>query len=153
MSKLPVEVDFFRMERERNEPPISVRKRRFRDIQGIVSRLNPQIVKTVIQSASFGPNEPIQTISSPLRPSYGLYNSAETEKMTIVYNGKVFDFDLSALKVHNILKIAAEEKLSKSAESTETEVLQILCEQDLSENLPMARRKTLLGFLDKRKGR
>lgn len=43
-------------------------------------------------------------------------------------------FIIVNLQVHNILKIAAEEKLSKSAESTETEVLQILCEQDLSES-------------------
>ncbi|CAI9768784.1 unnamed protein product [Fraxinus pennsylvanica] len=127
MSKLPVELDFSRMERERErkEPPISVRKRGFRDIQGIVSKLNPEIVKNVIQSASLGPNKPIQTFFTPLRPSCGFKNNAETGKMTIVYNGKVFDFDLSALKVHNILKIAAEEKLSKSAEST--------CEQDLLE--------------------
>ncbi|CAI9762876.1 unnamed protein product [Fraxinus pennsylvanica] len=39
-------------------------------------------------------------------PSYGFKRNAEIEKITIVYNGKVFDFDISAHKVHNILKIA-----------------------------------------------
>ncbi|KAL2560010.1 Xyloglucan endotransglucosylase/hydrolase 5 [Forsythia ovata] len=115
-------------------------------IQGIVSKLNPEIVKTVIQSASLGPNKSLRmenhiscspfTLDTPtFWPSYGEKNNAETEEMTIVFNGKVFDFDLPTHKVQNILKLAYEEQVSKSDQSSESRLLEILLEQDLLETL------------------
>ncbi|KAL2560006.1 Protein TIFY 9 [Forsythia ovata] len=181
MSISPIELDFFSIERERerererrdsfaaSKPPILERKRSFHGIQSIVSKLNPEIVKTVIQSASLDLNKSLRvenhnsispfTLDTPtFRPSYGEKNNAETEEMTIVFNGKVFHFDLfSTHKVQNILKLAYEEQVTKSAQSLESKVSEILLEQDLLATLdrgfPLARRKSLLRFLDKRKER
>lgn len=151
-----------------------------------------------------------QTFSLFARPSYGLNNSAETEKMTIVYNGKVFDFDLSALKVclsvsyvFNPISFAFFTSIHHSeftgAQYSENccwgktlKICWIYGDRSFTDfvwtrsfrklvlsthfsfenyyyhifykilvsffwnvdlDLPMARRKTLLGFLDKRKGR
>ncbi|CAI9775266.1 unnamed protein product [Fraxinus pennsylvanica] len=161
MSRSPVELDFFRMEWERNRDssaaPISERKRSFR---GIVSKLNPEIVKSAIQPSTFGANKSLRlethTSYSPLilhepnsrsRPSYGRNDIAATEQTTI------FDFDLFTQK-----KLADEEKVPKSAEYLNAKLSVILYEQDLLGTLekgflPYARRISVKKFLEKRKER
>ncbi|GMP57482.1 hypothetical protein CsSME_00021556 [Camellia sinensis var. sinensis] len=52
MSRSAVELDFFRMEKESSSKKFIDRRRSFRDIQSVISKLNPQLLKTVIASGS-----------------------------------------------------------------------------------------------------
>ncbi|XAR48230.1 hypothetical protein NMG60_11030980 [Bertholletia excelsa] len=56
MSRSAVELDFFRMEKEAEAKPqpskLFDRRRSFRDIQGVISKLDPGLLKTVIKSGT-----------------------------------------------------------------------------------------------------
>ncbi|PSS13715.1 Protein TIFY like [Actinidia chinensis var. chinensis] len=151
MSRSAVELDFFGMEKESAPQPqpkkLLDRRRSFRDIQSAISKMNPEILKSVVASgsvengnllASTPQNEdPFLSHASSLLSAPALGNNVSGgTPLTICYKGTIFVFDVSRHKAENILKLA-EEKVSKTVES----------------DLPIARRKSLQSFLQKRKER
>ncbi|XP_030542032.1 protein TIFY 9-like isoform X2 [Rhodamnia argentea] len=108
-----------------------------------------------------GPNgfaAPRPAHSSLLRPIS--YKNAGIAPMTIFYNGKMIVFDVPRIMAENILKLAMEE-CSKSPESEKPATARPLPPpshqhqwlESLHIYLPMARRKSLQRFLEKRKER
>ncbi|XAR64341.1 hypothetical protein NMG60_11024645 [Bertholletia excelsa] len=181
MARSAVELDFFRMEKQpspKPQPPkLFDRRRSFRDIQGVISKLNPEVLKAVIASGSVDKSSnssencnlsassaPFSVPSTPKHdafpvqtPALGSESTTETAKMTIFYNGVVTIFEVPRHKAENILKIAgggvpkivesADPKLAASSEDQH----QLL--KTLNGDLPIARRKSLKRFLEKRKER
>lgn len=166
-----VELDFFRMERETAfaEPPMKLldRKRSFRDIQGEISKINPEIVRAVIASGSADattmencdifPQRPgkkqNQILSSPLPLCNPMYscdhpNKVKTAPMTIFYNGIVAVYNVPHQQAENILKVA-EKAADSSAEINPDD--NMIAENEGS--MPLTRKKSLRRFLEKRKER
>ncbi|ESR52084.1 hypothetical protein CICLE_v10032858mg [Citrus x clementina] len=173
MSRATVELDFFGLENKENssnKPQFKKfpRQRSFRDIQGAISKINPEIIKSVIASGSAKSSislpstpkeEPITFPDVPLYrhiPKSGSENVSETAPLTIFYNGTVAVFDVHREKAEHILKLAVEGN-SKSFESNDANVAsdqqQQLLETLNTGDLPIARRKSLQRFLEKRKER
>ncbi|CAA2987240.1 Hypothetical predicted protein [Olea europaea subsp. europaea] len=139
MSRSAMELDFFGMEKKLSPPPKPSsfeRRRSFRDIQGVVSKINPEVLKTVIANGSFGLNKSGSVPCTPKEdtafPSLPLHDSTvrqncdpkkgtETAPMTIFYNGMVAVFDVSPDKAQDIL-LLAEEEVKKPAESSDSKV-------------------------------
>ncbi|KAI3452551.1 hypothetical protein Pfo_009215 [Paulownia fortunei] len=176
MGRSGLELDFFSMEKEPKglssaaKPPIFERRRGFRAIQGVVSKINPSLLKTVIANGSLAANKssisvpstpketqtnfaPLSLCDPALRLTCGYEIHAETAPMTIFYKGAVAVFNVSPHKAQEILKLT-EEGLPKSAESSKSNSYH---RQNLLEtfkgDLPIARRKSLHRFLEKRKER
>ncbi|PIM99909.1 hypothetical protein CDL12_27590 [Handroanthus impetiginosus] len=172
MARSAIEHDFFSKKKESNGLPPAVkshkieRRRSFRDIQGVISKMNPEVVKSVIENGSLGGNKRKPAVSSPketqtnispfpvcdptLRLGCG-HNGKNDEKnapMTIFYNGIVAVFDVSPNQAQGILKVA-EERLPESAELSESNPYNQ--ENLLDGDFPMKRTKSLQVFLKKRK--
>ncbi|XP_047966985.1 protein TIFY 9 [Salvia hispanica] len=153
MAKSPsLELDFFGMEK-RSTAPVFQRRRSFRDIQGVISKMNPEVVKSVIGNGGLGSKKSASSaaIAPPQSP---ISDPKLRAPMTIFYNGVVSVFDVSPRKAQNILKTADEFVPCKSAENlesnskTERNLL-----ESLNGDLPISRKNSLQRFLEKRKER
>ncbi|KAK0575326.1 hypothetical protein LWI29_037257 [Acer saccharum] len=178
MSRANVELDFFGMERKENSSSnqsqfkkLINRQRSFRDIQGAISKINPEILKSLIASGSAStdngnfvdykkssafslPSTPKEeAVPLPALPLFrqiprpATENLSETAPLTIFYNGTVTVFDVPREKAETILKLALE------GNSNSVETNQQLLETLNNGDLPIARRKSLQRFLEKRKER
>ncbi|XP_075495832.1 protein TIFY 9-like [Primulina tabacum] len=167
MAKSGLELDLLNMDKSSHSPTFN-RKRSFRDIQGLISKINPEILKSVIangcvldskKSSLCIPPETQQKVPSvpvcdpTLRLSNWCGENAETAPMTIFYNGTVAVFDVSSHKAQDILKLAEEGGLPKSAECSKSKQTAQYLLHALNGDLPIARRKSLHSFLEKRKER
>ncbi|KAG2274049.1 hypothetical protein Bca4012_012200 [Brassica carinata] len=184
MSKVTTELDFFGLEKKQtNNAPnpkfkkFLDRRRSFREIQGAISKMDPEIIKSLLASGA-NPSEtsarslsvpstpkeghphiPISPVHAPLtRP--GMVPVSGTVPMTIFYNGTVSVFQVSPNKAEDIMKVAMETspKKDKSMEKDlpvipQTTLRTKLFGQNLDGDLPIARRKSLQRFLEKRKER
>ncbi|KAB2095228.1 hypothetical protein E1A91_A01G023300v1 [Gossypium mustelinum] len=183
MSRATVELDFFGMEKANScksqFQKFLDRRRSFRGIQGAISKMNPELIKSVIASGSTNrnpvdwrksfsvPSSPKEDRSTSL-PSLPLLNPAlrsipseespETAPLTIFYNGTVSVINVPRDKAESIFKLAVEGS-SKNIESVDSSKAANPSsdQQNLLEarngDLPIARRKSLQRFLEKRKER
>ncbi|KAK4773535.1 hypothetical protein SAY87_028554 [Trapa incisa] len=179
MSTAAVELDFFGMEKEKcsssrwfaSSSAISRSlhsQGSFRGLQSAISRINPELIKSVIASNSFSPSATpnIQRNSLPclpvhvpnLRPTnLAEDGSKHTAPLTIFYNGTVTIFNVSPDEAKNILKLAPEasskisEQESKDTATSSMDRQKLL--STLGGDLPLFRRKSLEMFLEKRKER
>ncbi|CAA7039905.1 unnamed protein product [Microthlaspi erraticum] len=176
MSKATIELDFLGLEKKQtnNAPKPKFKKfldrrRSFREIQGAISKIDPEIIKSLLASGANSsarslsvpttpredqPQIPISPVHAPLtRPSTELV--CGTVPMTIFYNGSVSVFQVSPNKAASILKVATETSPKEKDLSVipPTTLRPKLFGQNLEGDLPIARRKSLQRFLEKRKER
>lgn len=186
----PVEHDFFLIEKENSlspaPPPLRPTKSSssspFKNIQRMVSKLNPEVVKSVIASAAVGVDvdcrhssssssqpgaskptsppvlpTPLPTNNISLTASRN-FSAAEigdmqmvSAPMTIFYNGNVTVFDVTPHQAKNILQVAQQGfskiRINSDPSPEPDDLLKGL------KGVPMARRKSLEHFLEKRKER
>nr|APU52349.1 jasmonate ZIM-domain protein 5 [Artemisia annua] len=165
-----VEYDFFRLKDESSTPKkLSDR----RDIQGVISKINPELLKTAIASASasasansgfltskssLSPKPQLQTLPVYNNQDCGNVNMAKSgPPLTIFYNGNVSVFDVSSDQAEQIMKIAQSGSTSGSKIACERPPVDVKAEIDQSpapnKDLPLSRKKSLRRFLEKRKER
>ncbi|CAB4264102.1 unnamed protein product [Prunus armeniaca] len=179
MSRATVELDFFGMDQHRDPSSASKsqfqkflhRQRSFRGIQNAMSKIKPQVLKSVIapkaEKIPF-PSLPVYIPTGTSVSSFMPAPAAASEKLeetttplTIFYNGTVSVFDVPRDKAESLLKLALEGNSAKAAESAlavdsklaphSSDQQQLL--DPLDGDLPIARRKSLQRFLEKRKER
>ncbi|KAJ9549378.1 hypothetical protein OSB04_021921 [Centaurea solstitialis] len=182
-SSSAVEIDFFRLRGEEIESSsvVSSAPKRLsdrRDIQGVISKINPELLKTAIASASAAnksfvsnksscPSSPVQQAQTQALPVYsedcaGVRIARGAAPLTIFYNGSVSVFDVSPEMAESIMKLA--ESGSSSGSKTVVEATTAVNSKPtknqnqaiagaLNKDLPLSRKKSLRRFLEKRKER
>lgn len=182
----PLELDFFGMERNNSTNNSSVasvttavpntaskkpqfdRRLSFRGIQNAISKINPEVLKSVISSGT-APSTPLpqsakpspllpepQKNSFPTLPEFrATYGDGTGVPMTIFYNGSVSVFNVSPDKAEDIIKFATDGNVKNgdalpppSVNNHPNNFFGVL-----SGDLPMARKKSLQRFFEKRKER
>ncbi|XP_020088100.1 protein TIFY 9 isoform X3 [Ananas comosus] len=130
-------------------PPSSFRRNSsFREMQCAIARMDPAVVKSVIASGSPGSNAAATAISGA-RVEAG--DDTATSPLTIFYNGTVGVFELTHDKAKNILRMAAEASNGGISEASEEKMVSGDNEGLNGGELPIARRKSLQRFLERRK--
>ncbi|KAH7858001.1 hypothetical protein Vadar_018868 [Vaccinium darrowii] len=171
MAGSAAELDFFRMEKKETSPTQPQKqlfhcRRSFQDIQSVISKLNPEVLKAVIATgssvdliskssenanllSSTPKHNPFSALPVYSTPSAFWNNGGgnsesnpETPPLTIFYNRTVTVFNVPRHKAENILKIA------QGGVSGQSKLL-----ETFNGDLPIARRKSLQRFLEKRKQR
>ncbi|KAL0874498.1 hypothetical protein Bca101_024203 [Brassica carinata] len=146
------------------------------EMQGAISKMDPEIIKSLLASGANRSDSSTRSFSVPStpkedhphRPSSPLHAPLSrllelvsgTVPMTIFYNGTVSVFQVSPNKAEDILKVAME-TTPKNDKSMEKDLSVIppttlgskLFGKNLEGDLPIARRKSLQRFLEKRKER
>ncbi|GMH27395.1 hypothetical protein Nepgr_029238 [Nepenthes gracilis] len=177
MSRAQVEHDFFSAEESSFRPHLE-RRRSFREIQHAISKISPEVLKSVIASGSAtkssenggsaAPNNSVPaspnreqillpSLPAPnqfFQPSCG--KSPETAPMTIFYNGMVCVYDVPRDTAESIFKFAKEGSLKNggvevhdtAAPSRKGDLLGAL-----NGDFPITRRKSVQRFFEKRKER
>ncbi|KAI4381335.1 hypothetical protein MLD38_007414 [Melastoma candidum] len=161
-------LDFFSLEKDPNNNsynnktsvhPSIDRRSSFKGIQNVISKISPQLLKSVIASSSSVPCNPhvIDWDTPPPVPSRA--SDGETMPLTIFYNGSLMVFDLPPHKAEGILKLAVSGRRD-SVLMKNPEITTAVSAGDhrdllgtLTRDLPMLRRKSLQRFLEKRKER
>ncbi|KAK4785066.1 hypothetical protein SAY86_001755 [Trapa natans] len=170
MSRAAVELDFFGLKKEKSSSSSSLsvytsldRRRTIRGIQSAISRISPELLKSVIASNTV-PSPEVDYHASPPLPVYvpfprtvAEFDGKETAPLTIFYSGAVTVFNVSHENAENILKLAVEasskiakpeNKFVSAPPSSQQKLL-----GTLGGDLPLFRRKSLETFLEKRKER
>lgn len=159
MSRATVERDFFGRERESTSKSqfrkFLDRQKSFRGMQSAISKIDPEVLKSVIASGSVNRGNPVpsqNSVSVPPSPAFSVFTPpklrpsseslSNTAPLTIFYNGTVSVFDTPKDKAETILKLALD---------ATSDTQQLL--ETLNEDVPIARRKSLQRFLEKRKER
>ncbi|XVE66116.1 hypothetical protein DITRI_Ditri08aG0055000 [Diplodiscus trichospermus] len=161
MSRAAVELDFFGMEKENSYKSqfqkFLDRRRSFRGLQRVISKMNPELIKSVISSGLTNQSQDNANQNDSNRTTFE--DGSEMAPLTIFYNGTVSIFNVPRDKAESILKFAVEGSC-KNIELTDSKVANPSSEQEqqqlletLNGDLPIARKKSLQRFLEKRKER
>ncbi|XP_043725988.1 protein TIFY 9-like [Telopea speciosissima] len=172
MSRATAKLDLYEMETEISSKfqKLMEPQRSFRGIQGAISKINPQLLKNLIdsgtasaegnreehlfpsQSTSTGNQSFVSTLpvlNLILRPTSEI--SQENAPLTIFYNGTVSVFNVPCDKAERIMKLAETESSDLKLVVSSSQGAQVL--DNLKGDMPIFRRKSLQRFLQKRKER
>ncbi|CAA6660013.1 unnamed protein product [Spirodela intermedia] len=138
MSEATVDTDFFRDEAQIAPPGRSGSS--YRGIQSVVSRISPQLLVTVMDATA--PGGPFNRTARR--------GQSGTTPLTIFFNGSVTAFDVTPDEAERIIRLVeastSRARVDGGGRAEEGEV-------DLGGHLPIARRKSLRRFMEKRKER
>ncbi|KAJ0230735.1 Protein TIFY 9 [Hirschfeldia incana] len=132
MSKVNTELDLFDLDKNQtNNAPKPMfkktldRRRSFREMQGAISKIDPEIIKSLLASGANRSESSTRSLSVPSTPKeehpripsspvhaplsrHSMELVSGTVPMTIFYNGTVSVFQVSPNKAEDILKVAME---------------------------------------------
>ncbi|XP_059281017.1 protein TIFY 9-like [Lycium ferocissimum] len=137
MARFAVEHDFFSMEKESTHHAKLESGTALGDIQSVIPKTDPELL-----------NPQLPVFSPISRLCCGTENGTKNVPLTIFYDGTVTVFDVSSDEAEAILRFAESSKIMDAF----TPRKQLFVET-LSGDLPLARRNSLLRFLEKRKER
>ncbi|KAG5403146.1 hypothetical protein IGI04_009265 [Brassica rapa subsp. trilocularis] len=178
MSRVTTELDFFGLEKKQtnNVPKPKFKKfldrrRSFRDIQGAISKIHPEIIKSLLasganhaDSSTISPSVPSTPKADypqiPISPVQAPLTISGTVPMTIFYNGTVSVYQVSPNQADDILKVVMETAPKKDKSIVKdhlvippTTLRTKLFGKNLEGDLPIQRTRSLQRFLEKRKER